>query len=256
SGTPDGNGETFYDSAMRLADSNGIQPVENFVDKLPEGKVPVISEFGIFNSTNELVRSQTHALYIAKVMMEYVRLGSPYIQKHTLVDWFSDGADSLGPTQQAVIQAVAQDGADTSTGEGDYKFFSTPSAHVFEMLNSTFGEEIIETSFDNMDTFGHGTEAVNALASKDEAGNIYIAAVNLDKDHAKTLDISIDGLDIANEEIDVQTLAGSSFSSQNSLDNPDNVVIEKSTVEVDDASTVELAAHSFNIFTIKNDEQV
>ena len=73
---------------------------------LPEGKVPVISEYGIFRSTDSLVRSQTHALYIVKVMMEYVRLGSPYIQKHCLVDWYSSGADSLGPTQQAVIQAV------------------------------------------------------------------------------------------------------------------------------------------------------
>lgn len=63
---------------------------------LPQGKVPVISEYGIFRSTSPLLRSQTHAVYIAKVLMEYVRLGSPYIQKHCLVDWYSSGADSLG----------------------------------------------------------------------------------------------------------------------------------------------------------------
>ena len=47
------------------------------------------------------------ALYIARAIMDYVELGSPYIQKHCLVDWYSSGADSLGPTQQAVIQALS-----------------------------------------------------------------------------------------------------------------------------------------------------
>ena len=68
--------------------------------------------------------------------MEYVKLGSPYIQKHCLSDWYSAGADSLGPTQQAVIQVVKQNGADTTTGEGNFAFFSTPSARVFQMLNA------------------------------------------------------------------------------------------------------------------------
>ena len=85
----------FYDSAMRLAENVGIQKVKNYVNMLPQGKVPVISEYGIFRSTSPLLRSQTHAVYIAKVLMEYVRLGSPYIQKHCLVDWYSSGADHL-----------------------------------------------------------------------------------------------------------------------------------------------------------------
>ena len=85
----------FYDSAMRLAENVGIQKVKNYVNMLPQGKVPVISEYGIFRSTSPLLRSQTHAVYIAKVLMEYVRLGSPYIQKHCLVDWYSSGADSF-----------------------------------------------------------------------------------------------------------------------------------------------------------------
>ena len=76
SGTPDGgsaNPELFYDSAMKKAEDVGIKHVQNYVNMLPEGKVPVISEYGIFRSTDSLVRSQTHALYIVKVMMEYVR---------------------------------------------------------------------------------------------------------------------------------------------------------------------------------------
>ena len=122
------NPGAFYDQAMKLAESSGIDHVKHYVNIMPEGKIPVISEYGIFRFTDTLVCSQTHAIYIAKVIMEYVRLGSPYIPKHCLVDWYSKGADSLGPTQQAVIQAVPQDEASTQTGEGEFKFFATPSA--------------------------------------------------------------------------------------------------------------------------------
>lgn len=47
--------------------------------------------------------------------------------KQIKVDYYSSGADSLGPTQQAVIQAVAQDNLDNQKdGTGEFKFFSTP----------------------------------------------------------------------------------------------------------------------------------
>jgi len=160
------NPGAFYDQAMKLAESFGIDHVKHYVDIMPEGKVPVISEYGIFRSTDTLVRSQTHAIYIAKVIMEYVRLGSPYIQKHCLVDWYSKGADSLGPTQQAVIQAVPQDEASTQTGEGEFKFFATPSAKVFKMLNSGFGENVLDAAFDFTDTISNGVKAYSSLVTK------------------------------------------------------------------------------------------
>ena len=72
----------FYDNAMKRAEVSGIGKVKNKMALLePKGKVPVISEFGIYNNTEAQLRSQTHAIYIAKVLMEYVRMGSPYIQK-------------------------------------------------------------------------------------------------------------------------------------------------------------------------------
>lgn len=254
SGTPTGSGEDFYDSAMKLADKNGIAHVQKYVDLMPEGKVPVISEFGIFRSTNPLLRSQTHAVYIAKCLMEYVRLGSPYIQKHCLVDWYSEGADSLGPTQQAVIQAVPQEGADTSTGEGNYKFFSTPSAHVFEMLNGMFGNEIISSNFSYMPKFASTVDVFNALASKDEEGNIYLAVVNLDKNEKRNIEVQVDGVDLTNKVVNVQKLAGDSFSEENTLDNPNNVEIEKSKFVVDnEGMNLELDPHSFTILKINNE---
>ena len=254
SGAPQGgsnNAELFYDSAMKLAEDNGIKHVENYVKMLPEGKVPVISEYGIFRSTDSLVRSQTHAVYIAKVLMEYVRLGSPYIQKHCLVDWYSSGADSLGPTQQAVIQAVPQEGSNTQTGEGNFKFFATPSARVFEMINSSFGNQIIKTEFDDMIQLDNGVNAYSSLASKDSEGNVYVALVNVERNNSRKIKLDFTGFDASNKYIETQTLAGASFTDENSLENPNKVAIEKDNF-VNEGSNIEitLKPHSFTIVKI------
>ena len=251
SGTPSGTGTAFYDSAMQKAENTGIAHVQNYVNMLPEGKVPVISEYGIFRSTDSLVRSQTHAIYIAKVIMEYVRLGSPYIQKHCLIDWYSSGADSLGPTQQAVIQAVAQNGADTKTGEGDFAFFSTPSARVFQMLNSSFGEEILASSFSENETLSTGVKAYSALASKDKYDNYYVAVVNVDRENAKSMILEVEGVDFTGKDVTIQMLSSDSIADENTLENPDNVAVE-TTVSVSEGSTIafEIPKHSFMVIKV------
>ena len=251
SGTPDGTGETFYDSAMYKAEATGIAHVQNYVNMLPEGKVPVISEYGIFRSTDALVRSQTHAVYIAKVLMEYVRLGSPYIQKHCLVDWYSSGADSLGPTQQAVIQAVAGTDADTTTGEGTFTFFSTPSAHVFQMLNTAFADNVIATQFSTTPTMSNGARTLSALASKDADGTVYLAIVNASREADYALTLDLQNFDLEGAAISAQVLTADSFDAQNTPDHPDNVTVTTENVTVDPENfTYTVPRHSFVILTI------
>lgn len=248
------NPGAYYDQAMKLGEQNGVGKVDRFVKALPTGKVPVISEFGIFNSTDTLVRSQTHAVYIAKVLMEYVRLGSPYIQKHCLVDWFNDGADSLGPTQQAVIQAVAGSGADTRTGEGEFRFFATPSAKVFKMLNSGFGTKVLNASFDSEETLANGVKAYSALVTKDAADNYYVALVNTDRERARSM--AIDFADLSDyEQVSVKKLAPDSFTAENSLDNPDNVEVQDGTAVLSGNSVeLTLEPHSFTILKVAKRE--
>ena len=250
SGTVSGgsNAGTFYDNAMRLAESVGIKKVENFVNKLPAGKVPVISEFGIFRNTEPQLRSQTHAIYIAKTLMEYVRLGSPYIQKHCLIDWYSSGADSLGPTQQAVIQAVPQDGASTKTGEGEFRFFATPSAHVFQMLNAGFGDYIIDATFDRVPEMENGVELLSALASKDDFGNIYLAIVNVDRENDREIILDVEGL--AGCEVSVQKLTSDTITEENSLSEPDNVTVTTDSFTATEDQTYTVEKHSIAVLKI------
>ena len=249
SGAPSGTGAAFYDSAMQLAEQNGVGHVTRY--NFPEGKVPVISEYGIFRSTDLLLRSQTHAVYIAKVIMEYVRLGSPYIQKHCLTDWFSSGADSLGPTQQAVIQVVAQNGANTKTGEGDFAFFSTPSARVFQMLNSSFGTDILASSFNKTETLSNGVKAYSALASKDKYDNYYVAFVNVDRTKDKNVEIKVNDVDFSGKDVEIQMLSTDNFSDANTLEEPDNVVVETTVYENIDATvTLTVPKHSFAVVKV------
>ena len=248
SGTVSGGTDVnlFYDNAMKKAEDTGIQKVRNYVNMLPEGKVPVISEFGIYNNTQSQVRSQTHALYIAKVMMEYVKLGSPYIQKHCLSDWYSSGGDSLGPTQQAVIQVVPQEGASTLTGEGEFKYFSTPSAHVFQMFNSGFGDKVVSAQLDSAPTMSNGVTSLTTLASKDDQGNIYIALVNVDRETDRSVKLDVTGVDLTGYQMEIQTLASEGIADENTLEDPDNVTVV-TTQAVSDAAApvISVPKHAF-----------
>ena len=238
--------EAFYDNAMKKAEDVGVQHVQDYVDMLPEGKVPVISEFGIFRNTESQLRSQTHALYIAKVMMEYVKLGSPYIQKHCLADWYSSGADSLGPTQQAVIQVVPQDGADIKTGEGEFKFFSTPSAHVFQMLNAGFGSDVVSAQLDSAPTMANGVTSLTTLASKDTQGNLYLALVNVDRETDRLVEVDVTDMDLTGYQMEIQTLASNGIADENTLEDPDNVAVVTTQAVSDTATpTVSVPKHAF-----------
>lgn len=258
SGTPSGGSaseksrETFYYDAMKKGDNKSAE-VENYValmQKYDETKVPVISEYGIFRSTDAMVRSQTHALYIARAIMEYVRLGSPYIQKHCLVDWYSEGADSLGPTQQAVIQAVSTGGS-TADGTGEFRFFSTPSARVFEMLNSSFGDQIISALLNYEQQLDNGVNQYSVMTSKDEEGNVYAAIVNLNLEGENKIKLKIDDLDLTGKTMEIQSLSGETFYSENTLDDPDNVAIESSSeIITDKMPSVTLKPHSFTVVKI------
>ena len=162
----------WYLDVMRLGDgvANSVKGHVDYMREISDdnSKVPVISEYGIFRSTNPMVRSQSHALFIARAIMEYAEQGSPYIQKHCLVDYYSSGADSLGPTQQAVIQAVAQNNLDgQKDGTGPFKFFSTPSASIFEMLNSSFGSKMVDVALSNESTLSNGVSQHSVMASTD-----------------------------------------------------------------------------------------
>lgn len=261
----------WYLDVMRLGDgvANSVKGHVDYMREISDddSKVPVISEYGIFRSTNPMVRSQSHALFIARAIMEYAEQGSPYIQKHCLVDYYSSGADSLGPTQQAVIQAVAQNNLDSQKdGTGPFKFFSTPSASIFEMLNSSFGSKMVDVALSNESTLSNGVSQHSVMASTDSNGAVYLAIVNLGLNDVETAGanasltnkavLSVNGVDLTGKTVKVQTLSGASFDQENDLDHPDNVKIENSEFKATSATPeLELAPHSFTIVKVETGKE-
>ncbi len=258
-------GNDFYLQAMSLG-NGAVDRVRRETEEMrgisdDETKVPVISEYGIFRSEHTMVRSQAHALYIARQIMEYIKLGSPYIQKHCLVDWYSDGGDSLGPTQQAVIQAVAGADADTKTGEGSFTFFKTPSALVFEMYNGKgdtpgFGDQILSATTSELPTLDNGVKSYDVLTSKDVEGNYYAAITYLDLEEDGAFTLNVKGEDFTGRKIEVRSIVGDSYDTENTPDEPNKV-----TVNYEDAYTsteanphFTLKPHSFTIVKVCAEE--
>lgn len=97
----------------------------------------------------------------------------------------------------------------------------------------------------------NGVNAYSSLASKDSEGNVYVALVNVERNNSRKIKLDFTGFDASNKYIETQTLAGTSFTDENSLENPNKVAIEKDNF-VNEGSNIEitLKPHSFTIVKI------
>ena len=122
---------------------------------------------------------------------------------------------------------------------------------MFEMLNSSFGDQVISSSLNYEQQLDNGVDQYSVMTSKDAEGNIYAAIVNLNLEGGNKMNIRIDGQDLTGRIMEVQSLSGDSFYAENTLDQPDNVKIDRSEATISGAdAAVTLAPHSFTIVKI------
>lgn len=240
SGTPTGGGKSrdgrrsFYFDALAKEEASATK-VRNHVAHMrqfDEAKSPAVSEFGIFRSTDPMLRSQVGAIYTARAMIDYLKAGSPYVQRHTLSDWYSSGADSLGPTQQAVIQVVPLEAGEgkaagsTATGDGRFDYFATPSARVYELLHGNVGTQITEATFSANRTLQSNVTALSSMVSTDTDGNRYVLLVNADPDTNAPVHIAQpEGFE--NWTMTTRVLSADHFWDENTLAKPNTVVVRE-----------------------------
>ena len=149
-----------------------------------------------------------------------------------------------------MIQAVSTGGS-TADGTGEFRFFSTPSARVFEMLNSSFGDQMISSSLNYDQQLGNGVAQYSVMTSGDEESNVYAAIVNLNLEGENKITIQIDDLDFTGKTMEIQSLSGETCYSENTLDDPDNVAVERSSETIGDKTpSVTLKPHSFTVVKI------
>ena len=248
----------FYEKVLGRSQQHNMSRVKNLVDAMNQyapgmGKVPVLSEFGVYNHNTQFVRAIGHAVYIANEMIDYIGFGTPYINKHCLVD-YPYGADNLGSGSQCVIQAIKQ-------SDGTTDFVSTPSAKMFSIFNNMTGTTQVRQTIEGNSTYstyqGYGVPLVKAISSKDKEGNTYITVVNNSKDDVTNINLALDGRDLTGKEIQVWYLTSKSVLDENTQADPDKVTVQKTNVSAtEETMKYTLAPHSITAFKIAKDGEV
>ena len=248
----------FYEKVLGRSQQHNMSRVKNLVDAMNQyapgmGKVPVLSEFGVYNHNTQFVRAIGHAVYIANEMIDYIGFGTPYINKHCLVD-YPYGADNLGSGSQCVIQAIKQ-------SDGTTDFVSTPSAKMFSIFNNMTGTTQVRQTIEGNSTYctyqGYGVPLVKAISSKDKEGNTYITVVNNSKDDVTNINLALDGRDLTGKEIQVWYLTSESVLDENTQAAPDKVTVQKTNVSAtEETMKYTLAPHSITAFKIAKDGEV
>lgn len=244
------NDPEFYEKLLGRSQEHNISRVKELKELMGEGKVPVVSEFGIYRHNMQLVRGIGHAVYLANEMIDYINLGTPYLNKHCLVD-YPYASDDLGNGAQCVIQAIRND-------DGSYSFVSTPSAKMFSIFNHMTGSKQI-----GQEIAGNGTyytfvqngnwdvPMVKTYATKDDEGNVYVTVVNNHRSEETPVTIGVAGRDLTAQEMEVWYLTSESVEDENTLEHPNQVDVVKTTVSSEGADMeYRLAPHSITSFKI------
>lgn len=241
----------FYEKLLGRSLEHNISRVKELIESMGEGKVPVISEFGIYRHNTAFIRSIGHAIYIANEMIDYIGLGTPYLNKHCLVDYPYE-SDDLGTGSQCVIQAVH----DTN---GDLRFVSTPSAKAFAIFNHMTGTEQVAQTLHGNDTYytfelngrSYEVPAIKVLSTKDEEGNVFVTAVNNRKNDTAPVEIKIDDRNLDGEQIEVWQLTSEDVEDENTIANPSLVDVSKDSMTAKGPYLdAVLAPHSITAFKI------
>ena len=243
----------FYEKIMEKIETNVITQVRSRENALKTywtdgSKEVAISEYGIFNHPGDVVQTQTHAIYIAANIIEFMNVNTAYTNKHCLIDF--PGGDVLGPGKQALIQSIKQE-------DGSYKFYGTPSLKVFTILNTMTGNELIKSTLTNNKKFYNNVDAIHTMVSKDE-DNIYVLLINMDRNKNVKVNIDVDNTEVKNNKAEVMTLSGDGVYAMNSLENPNNVdVVTSEFVFEPNNMEYDVPAHSVvGIKLALNEEEV
>ena len=251
------NDPEFYEKVLGRSLQYNMPRVKALVDAMNQyapgmGKVPVLSEFGVYNHNTQFVRGIGHAVYIANEMIDYIGFGTPYINKHCLVD-YPYGAYNLGSGSQCVIQAIKQN-------DGTTDFVSTPSAKMFSIFNNMTGTTQIGQKIEGNVTCytyqGYNVPLVKAISSKDEQGNVYLTVVNNSRDERTDVNLIIDGKDLTGKDLQIWYLTSDDVLDENTQANPNKVDVQKTKISVTEKTAkYSLAPHSVTAFKIPADAQ-
>jgi hypothetical protein len=181
-----------------------------------------VTEYGIFvnNAAAEhYLASMAHAMYVSMCFMNFMALGNiPYANKHCLID-YQEG-DCLGPGDQAVIGQAPG-------------YIPSATALVFDMFIHMFGNIKLSCEIDgapvkNIDE-GRTLRTLQAVSSRDKEGNVYLIAVNCDRE--KDITAVVDAGTEEARAMEMWTTDAPSYLSYNTANAPETVKLIKTNGE-------------------------
>lgn len=271
--------EDYHDNIMQTTERNAymmkelMESVRKRVgdERFEKMKFPC-TEYGILANcapVDHYLLSLDHGLFIARSFINFMEINVPFASKHCLIDY--QAGDSLGPGEQAVI-GQEPDFLVTATARvfemfihmfGNTRVLSvTPDAPVkqinnkeyLDALKMTGGVNIVnENDKDNIWITHYAQEhmetdgllgILKVGASRDDDGNLYIMAINCDREDEISAVIDISGFPEETEG-EVWVLNGPDYLSFNTLESPDTVSIHKHTIrKTENRLELLLPAHS------------
>lgn len=238
--------DNYHDYAMLEPDKkrNSVESTQNSMRAAVGGAGAasmsvVCSEYGILSNNAPVahyLQSQSHGMYVAQSIMNWIELGMPQAQKHCLIDYAT--GDTLGPGEQA---SVINDSPNSSS------YIATPTSKVFKMYSRMFGTVKVSSGISNNPTRtiynGEIMKKLKVLASKDLSGNIYLMVVNSDRTDSVATTIQLSNFSVTGNAT-VWTLNGPSFTSYNTVSSPNTVDISTSSVAGSTSFDYTFPAHS------------
>jgi alpha-N-arabinofuranosidase len=189
----------------------------------------VISEYAIASGLDKGIsgidapkgyrQSLDGALYLAQVLKQWIVLGIPLAQKHSLID-----SDPENPPEGYTKVQTAE-----SAIIGPHPcFIPSASAHVFKMFTSMMGETYVPSwvtgNRSAKTTDGSRLEQLVTVASSDDAGNVYLIVVNRDSSASATANIDVRGFR-HDGNLTAWSLNGPSYLAYNTIERPNKVAI-------------------------------
>jgi len=181
----------------------------------------VATEYGVLAGGESQRQSMTQALYVSKILLDFMSQEMAFAEKHITVELNEPEADG-----QWVI-------APQSLG-----FIPSATARALKLFTHHFGNQLVTHSLRTPERPAAGggemLKELQVRASRNSSGRLYLAVANSNRGEtggggAVTASVDVSGYDPV-DRASVFTLNAPSYTSLNTPANPNTVVIETDTV--------------------------
>jgi alpha-N-arabinofuranosidase len=207
---------------------NGIRGWQDLIRESTgreDGPDMVITEWGILGASypgsSHYLRSLDQGLYTASGLISFMDLGIPLANRHSLVDFDPDDANSPGSFGAPGASEMSLLGWAPS-------YVPSASALVMELFSKRTGDELVQSNVaanPSRTIAGLTYDTLQVATTRDEDGAIYLTVLNRDPESAVTADVNT-GMQNATHTT-AWTVTGPSVASYNSPEQPNAVALTK-----------------------------